>query len=226
MSGDEKLSRPSFEKYEAGRDVTNDRLDYGGATDDSVSATQTLTFECSYVDRSRDAYRVEQGLGTMTIDTAAQPADASAVAKSDARTTGRAKFADENAQQVTVEDAKYVVADDDMTRNEQVEGVPDGGTTYVEAEQAMRAYVESNPGRPGRSGWSASTNSTRRVGEGRRERRRRPLRVPAVGSGGVPTARRRDAGGPDSGPRRAVGVAHPPRRGQGRLARGDRLARR
>jgi len=146
MSEDEKLSRPSFEKYEAGCEVTDNPVHPPKDRMEALSTTQTLAFECSYVDRTRDVYRGSQGDGNVAAGTAAKLAEVSAVAKSDARNTGRKKFANENAgKEVTVDDTSYVVADRKTMERADVAGVPSEGTTYVEAEQAMRKHVESNP---------------------------------------------------------------------------------
>lgn len=146
MSKDEKLSRPSFEQYEAGRELTNDRVRPAPSEMSSLSATQTLAYESSYVDRTRDVYRGQQGDGNVAVQTANALAEVSAVAKSDARNSGRARFANENTgQAVTVEDTSYLVVERDTMEKVTEGDLPAEGMTYVEAEQAMQGYVDSNP---------------------------------------------------------------------------------
>lgn len=146
MSKDEKLSKPSFERYEAGREVTNDRVRPAPSTMSSLSKTQTLAYESSYVDRTRDVYRGQQGDGNVAVQTADALAAVSAVAKSDARNAGRERFGNENAgRSVSVEDTGYVVAKRETMRQVSDGDLPTDGTTYVEAEQSMRAYVDANP---------------------------------------------------------------------------------
>lgn len=150
MSKDEKLSKPSFEQYEAGREVTNDRVRPAPGEMSSLSTTRTLAYESSYVDRTREVYRGQQGEGNVAVQTANALAEVSAVARSDARNAGRARFANENAgQAVSVEDTSYLVAERE-TMEKVVDGaLPVDGTTYVEAEQAMQAYVDANPAAAG-----------------------------------------------------------------------------
>jgi hypothetical protein len=146
MSKDEKLSKPSFEQYEAGREVTNDRVRPASSEISSLSTTQTLAYESSYVDRTRDVYRGKQGEGNVAVQTADALAEVGAVAKSDARNTGRARFANENAgQPVSLKDTRYLVVERDTMEKVLDGDLPDDGTTYVEAEQAMQAYVDKNP---------------------------------------------------------------------------------
>jgi hypothetical protein len=146
MSKDEKLSKPSFEHFEAGRELANQRVRPASNEMSSLSTTRTLAYESSYVDRTRDVYRGRQGDGNVAVQTANALAEVSAVAKSDARNSGRARFATEETRQaVSVEDTSYLVVERD-TMEKVVEGdLPVEGTTYVEAEQAMRAYVDANP---------------------------------------------------------------------------------
>jgi hypothetical protein len=148
LSDEEKLTRPSYERYEAGVDVGADRVSYG---DGDQTATQTLTYEESYVDREKGAYRESTGEGTIAVDTADALAEVSAVATSDARTTGRSAFAGPD-QSVSVSDARYVVARTDAsdTYTDGLQQVGDGdlpneGTTYTEAEQALEAYLRERP---------------------------------------------------------------------------------
>lgn len=146
MSKDEKLSKPSFEQYEAGRELTNDRVRPASSEISSLSTTQTLAYESSYVDRTRDVYRGKQGEGNVSVQTADALAEVGAVAKSDARNTGRARFANENAgQPVSLKDTRYLVVERDTMEKVLDGDLPDDGTTYVEAEQAMQAYVDENP---------------------------------------------------------------------------------
>ena len=146
MSKDEKLSKPSFEQFEAGREVTNDRVRPAANELSSLSTTQTLAYESSYVDRTRDVYRGEQGEGNVAVQTADALAEVSAVAKSDARNAGRERFANENtSQSVSVGDTGHVVVERETMAQVTDGALPMDGTTHVKAEQAMEAYVDANP---------------------------------------------------------------------------------
>ncbi|WP_254532862.1 DUF6603 domain-containing protein [Natrinema gelatinilyticum] len=102
----QKLSRPAFERLPAGREVTAERVVYGGETADEVTAntrTTTLTYETSVIDKRRDVHAMELAeLGSFaskaeaTVSIPQATADAlsavSAVARADTRTTGSARF--------------------------------------------------------------------------------------------------------------------------------------
>ncbi|WP_227376273.1 DUF6603 domain-containing protein [Haladaptatus halobius] len=102
----QKLIRPAFERLPAGREVTAERVSYGGGTADEVAAntrTTTLTYETSVIDERRDVRARElaelgsfpskaEATVSIPLATADALSEVSAVARADTRTTGSARF--------------------------------------------------------------------------------------------------------------------------------------
>jgi hypothetical protein len=141
LSQEEKMNRPSYEPYPAGTDVGNDRVDYGSG---DQAATQTLGYEQSVIDRETGTYRKEMDDdGHVAVETADALATVSAVARSDARNTGRDRF-DTPDDAVSVSATGYVVARVDSMSQVRDGPLPGEPTTYTEAEQALSSYLDDN----------------------------------------------------------------------------------
>jgi hypothetical protein len=154
LTESEKLSRPSFESYNAGwagRLPEDKWLDFAGKgrepTESDLVAEATLNYE----NKTIDSEVVVSAPGDSGSERRAVPAEtaialsrAGAVATGPLRRTGRAKFAGPN-QQVTFNETRYVVARAHDLVRVSLEEIPAEGTTYVEATQAMEAYQMRHP---------------------------------------------------------------------------------
>jgi hypothetical protein len=141
MSDDEKLSRPSFERMDAGLIVSGGAVDHGPAIGTAVS------YETVLVDdrfNSRNGPRYFLGLDVQ-LATSFQGAAARSILKQ----SGFAKFAPEATAPVRVslkEDRFVVISTDDL-------GVRDDISSPANKGDAMRAladYLVANPGERGR----------------------------------------------------------------------------
>lgn len=138
LSDAEKLARPSFERFPAGRTIRNSDVAYGGGEDrvpsdpegdgshdsggvdpDSEvpqSTAATLTYETEILSTDAPAGETETGGHTLPATTATALGSAGAVATGPARTTGAARFATDSSLGLSVSQPGYVVATtDDLT---------------------------------------------------------------------------------------------------------------
>ncbi|MEF8856813.1 MAG: DUF6603 domain-containing protein, partial [Haloplanus sp.] len=149
LTDGEKLSGSSFRRFHAGYRVTNGLFAYGGqpSSEDGALgpavATQTLSYESSYVDEETDS------TGPLFASTApatvAALSEASAVANCDAWTTGPKKFRPESTVSVAVTDLRYTVVRTDTLDPVHETGIPTAWATYAEAKRARDAYVDADP---------------------------------------------------------------------------------
>lgn len=147
LTDSEKLSRPSFERFPAGYSVTNGLLAYGGRPDSEADplgpevAEQTLSYESVYVDEEEEPQPFFAFVDAATV---AAVSLHSAVARSEARTTGPGKFANADTAPISVADTAYTVVTEGEFDHVAETGVPAEGTTYTRARQACDAHRTAN----------------------------------------------------------------------------------
>jgi hypothetical protein len=139
------LSRPGFEEYDAGRAAIADRMSYGGEEDPTLTATTTLEYETSYIDKKHEVFADDGSPNLGRIGTPAETVDellqVGAVATADTRTTGREKFVGPD-QSVGVSETEYVVVRRSNLTIIREGPLPARPTSYIEAKQAKAAYAD------------------------------------------------------------------------------------
>ncbi|WP_318570641.1 DUF6603 domain-containing protein [Salinigranum marinum] len=148
MTNAEKLSAPSFERFAAGYRVSTGALAFGGkptATNESLGdqiVEATLEYESVYVDEEENDVPFYTFISPRVVTALSE---VSAVATSDARTTGSVKFTGGTSDAVSVEDTGYTVVTTDSFEHVSATGVDASGTTYTQAKQARDAYLAEIP---------------------------------------------------------------------------------
>jgi hypothetical protein len=155
LSDDEKLEGPPFESYAAGCELAAPGFDFGGNDDDeSLMTAGTLAYETAVIDEKSTIGPVAIGRIAMPQSIAEELAAVSAVARGPLRTTGEARYEvdDEDTGptgvegNVSVSDVKFVVArTKDMSRAG-LDAIPEAGTTWQEAREALEAYLAETGG--------------------------------------------------------------------------------
>lgn len=141
----EKLDAPAFERLPAGYRLAPGGVQYGGEGEgapadvryDRLTATATLTYETSVVDRDETGRSTVRPAATYTVTASVAAAQLAhgAVATAPGRTSGDRAFVGDTAQRVGVRDTGYVVASTvDATRDD----ATPTATTYTEARTALR----------------------------------------------------------------------------------------
>jgi hypothetical protein len=141
MSDDAKLSRPSFERMDAGLIVGGGAVDHGPAMGTAVS------YETKYVD---DRFNSRKGLPYfLALDVQLATAFQGAAARSILKQSGFAKFAPEATAPVKValkEDRFVVISTDDLGVRDDISSPANKG----DAARALSDYLVANPGERGR----------------------------------------------------------------------------
>jgi hypothetical protein len=141
LSKDEKLSRPSFERMDAGFSVAEDAVDHGASTDAIVD------YETKIIDSAFETRLV--GIYSPGREVQIAAATRGAGARAPLRNGGRSKFARPPAVQpiVRLDDERFVIASTvDLTKRSDITS-PNGKGA---AQQALAEYLARHPEERGR----------------------------------------------------------------------------
>lgn len=149
LSDAAKLDGPAFERYAAGTTVGNALFAHGGSDDASLLQTATLSYETSVVDERASPFPIAWKRLAMPAARASALTEVSAVARGPLRTTGTQTFAGTDGASgptgidasLSVSDTTYVVARARDLRRVDLEGIPPGGTTKRETEEALEGFL-------------------------------------------------------------------------------------
>ena len=138
LSDADKLSRPSFEKYDAGKTIASDAIIAG------ADSPRTVVYEERYIDVPTGFSRFGR-LYAMSASVHASLIRQGAGHMSAQKNSGLAKFASPiAAKAATTADPAYVIASVDNLAL-RADLVSSEGTTYFHARAALAAYAAANP---------------------------------------------------------------------------------
>lgn len=152
MSDSAKISRPSFERMDAGIQIGTAHVTYGGQKKEKPNhrATATLAYETAVIaveeEKSRDESRYE-----IPEDLIEAMAALGAAGRSPMSRTGRAKFQNTGLAVAEVVAGYVIATKNDLTIRDDIPGLEKGkATTYTAAAEALERYLAEHPEERGR----------------------------------------------------------------------------